>query len=175
MLTLFVLAYAVAMTLANLLVSFTLARNPAALPYVVAANAFVLIGLDLALRDLLHLRLGRNWLLALIVASGIATYALNPAAGRIAAASAIAFSCAAAVDWLVFFAARGTWLQRSVKSNVAGAAVDSILFPLIAAWPALPLSLLSAGAALMFAAKVAGGAMWSWTLARLLKIAGARA
>ena len=86
--------YATAMTLANLSVA---AFGPAISPI----NAFLFIGLDLALRDWLHVRL-RLWQMgALIAASGILTFLLNPASGKIAIASAAAFSIAALVDWLV--------------------------------------------------------------------------
>lgn len=97
-----VLIYAAAMTLANLSVA---AFGPAISP----VNAFVLIGLDLALRDWLHVRL-RAWQMgALICAAGALTYLLNPAAGKIAVASSCAFTVAALVDWATLrdFAARG--------------------------------------------------------------------
>ena len=83
-----ILIYAAAMTLANLSVA---AFGPAISPL----NAFVLIGLDLALRDWLHVRLKAWQMLALIVAAGALTYLLNPAAGKIAVASSAAFTAAA--------------------------------------------------------------------------------
>jgi hypothetical protein len=58
----------------------------------------VLIGLDLALRDWLHMRLRAWQMLALICASGALTYALNPSAQHIVIASAAAFTLAALVD-----------------------------------------------------------------------------
>ena len=81
MLTAAILIYAAAMTLANLSVAqFG--------PWVSPINAFILIGLDLALRDWLHVRLRAWQMLALITSTGLLTYALNPAAGMIAVASA---------------------------------------------------------------------------------------
>jgi uncharacterized PurR-regulated membrane protein YhhQ (DUF165 family) len=148
-----ILIYAAAMTLANLSVA---AFGPAISP----VNAFVLIGLDLALRDWMHVRLKPWQMLALIVATGALTFILNPAAERIAVASACAFTAAALVDWLTFSALRGcTWLQRSNGSNTAAAAVDSLLFPTIAFGVFMPHIV-----AMQFVAKVAGGAMWAWML-----------
>jgi len=154
MLTIAILIYAAAMTLANLSVA---AFGPAISPL----NAFVLIGLDLALRDWLHVRLKTWQMLALIVAAGALTYMLNPAAGKIAVASSVAFTAAALVDWATFARLRGTWLFRANGSNVAGAAVDSLIFPTLAFGALMPHIV-----ALQFVAKVAGGAIWAWVLAR---------
>lgn len=154
MLTIAIVIYAAAMTLANLSVA---AFGPAISP----VNAFVLIGLDLALRDWLHVRLKAWQMLALIVAAGALTYALNPAAGKIAVASSAAFTAAALVDWATFARLRGSWLFRANGSNVAGAAVDSLIFPTLAFGALMPHIV-----ALQFVAKVAGGAVWSWALAR---------
>jgi len=153
-LTIAVLIYAAAMTLANLSVA---AFGPA----ISLLNAFVLIGLDLALRDWLHVRLKPWQMLALIVCAGMLTYALNPAAGKIAVASSAAFTAAALVDWLTFARLRGPWLMRANGSNVAGAAVDSLIFPTLAFGALMPHIV-----ALQFVAKVAGGALWAWALAR---------
>ena len=147
--------YAAAMTLANLSVAIFG-------PWVSPINAFVLIGLDLALRDWLHVRL-RVWQMgALIACTGLLTYALNPSAGMIAVASACAFSAAALVDWATFSRLRGSWLFRANGSNFAGAAVDSIIFPTLAFGVLMPHIV-----ALQFVAKVAGGAVWAWALTRV--------
>jgi uncharacterized PurR-regulated membrane protein YhhQ (DUF165 family) len=147
-------AYAIAMTLANLSVA---AFGPAISPI----NAFFLIGLDLALRDWLHVRL-RVWQMgALIAATGALTYILNPAAGQIAVASACAFTAAALVDWGTFARLRGSWMFRANGSNVAGGAVDSLLFPTIAFGALMPHIV-----AMQFVAKVAGGALWAWLIGR---------
>jgi len=154
MLTIAILIYAAAMTLANLSIATWG-------PWVSPINAFVLIGLDLALRDWLHVRL-RVWQMgALIACTGLLTYALNPAAGMIAIASSVAFTVAATVDWVTFVRLRGSWLYRANGSNVAGAAVDSLIFPTLAFGVLMPHIV-----AMQFAAKVAGGAMWAWALAR---------
>ena len=153
-LTFAVLIYAAAMTLANLSVSHFG-------PWVSPINAFVLIGLDLALRDWLHVRL-RAWQMGVLIAgTGLLTYALNPAAGMIAVASTVAFTAAALVDWATFAKLRGSWLFRANGSNVAGAAVDSLIFPTLAFGVLMPHIV-----ALQFVAKVAGGAIWAALLAR---------
>jgi uncharacterized PurR-regulated membrane protein YhhQ (DUF165 family) len=146
--------YAAAMTLANLSVA---AFGPSISPI----NAFVLIGLDLALRDWLHVRLKVWQMGSLIAATGALTYILNPAAGQIAVASACAFTAAALVDWSAFARLRGSWMFRANGSNVAGAAVDSLLFPTIAFGALMPHIV-----AMQFVAKVAGGALWAWLIGR---------
>ena len=146
--------YALAMTLANLcIVQF----GPAVIPL----NAFVLIGLDLALRDWLHVRIRAWQMLALNAVSGCITYLLNPAAGQIAVASAVAFIAAAIADWAVFSAMRKSWMVRANASNVVGAMVDSVVFPALAFGGLDPVIV-----AQMFVAKVAGGALWAWVLQR---------
>lgn len=152
-----ILIYAAAMTLANLSIAHFG-------PWVSPINAFVLIGLDLALRDWLHMRL-HVWQMGILIAvSGLLTYVLNPAAGMIAIASATAFTAAAVVDWSVFLAMRGSWLRRANGSNVAGAAVDSLIFPTLAFGVLMPHII-----ALQFAAKATGGALWAWAINRATK------
>jgi uncharacterized PurR-regulated membrane protein YhhQ (DUF165 family) len=149
------IAYAVSMTVANLLV---MQFGPAITPI----NAFFLIGLDLTLRDWLHVRL-RPWQMgALIFGAGLLTWILNPAAQHIAIASAVAFAAGALIDWLVFSRASGSWAARSFKSNVAGAAVDSLIFPTLAFGALMPLIVV-----MQFTAKVAGGAVWAFVLQRV--------
>lgn len=147
--------YAAAMTLANLSVA-TFG------PVVTPINAFVLIGLDLALRDWLHVRLKLWQMGTLIACTGLLTLALNPAAGMIAVASAVAFTVAALVDWAAFARLRGSWLFRANGSNLAGAAVDSLLFPTIAFGALMPHIVLA-----QFVAKVAGGALWALVLGKI--------
>jgi uncharacterized PurR-regulated membrane protein YhhQ (DUF165 family) len=154
MLIVAVAAYAVAIVAANLSVA---AFGPAISP----VNAFLFIGFDLALRDWLHIRLKAWQMLTLIVAAGALSYGLNPAAGIIAVASTTAFVAAAAVDWGVFAAVKGSWLKRSNTSNVAAAAVDSLVFPTIAFGALMPHIV-----AMQFVAKVLGGALWTWVLNR---------
>lgn len=154
MLIIAIATYAVAMTIANLSVAHFG-------PWVSPINAFVLIGLDLALRDWLHVRLKVWQMGALIAATGALTYVLNPGAGQIAVASAIAFTAAALVDWGTFARLRGSWMVRANGSNVAGAAVDSLVFPTLAFGVLMPHIVV-----MQFVAKVAGGAIWSVILNR---------
>jgi hypothetical protein len=163
----YVLVYIAAAAAANL----TVARfGPASTPIV----GFLLIGLDLAVRDRLHL----NWrgralwgrMLVLIAAAGGISYALNPESASVALASLVAFSVAAIASAIVFQAARCyPVLARANAANVAGAAIDSIIFPLIAFGTIFPTF-----AALQFAAKVAGGALWSWIVFRNVRVSRSR-
>lgn len=141
--------YAVAMTLANLLVAHFG-------PWITPVNAFLLIGLDLTLRDWLHTRIKPMEMLGLICATGLLTYSLNPTAGVIAVASAVSFFAAALVDWATFTGIKGSWSRRANGSNIAGAAVDSLIFPTIAFGVLMPHIVL-----MQFVAKVAGGAVWA--------------
>lgn len=136
-------------------------------PWVSPINAFVLIGLDLSLRDTLHDRWRGRWLwprmMMLITIAGLLSYVVNPDAGRIALASLGSFVAAAVADAVVYqwLINRPFW-QRANASNSAGAAVDSVLFPSMAFGAWLP-----AVIALQFAAKVVGGALWSVAFATL--------
>jgi hypothetical protein len=134
-------------------------------------NAFLFIGLDLTsrdrLHDLWHGRLLRN--MALLIAAGSAlSYALGlwlgsgPFVGRIALASCVAFAAAATADGLVYQALhRRPWYERVNQSNLASAAVDSVVF--LALWPfGFSFSL----AFTLFAVKVGGGVVWSFLLGK---------
>lgn len=154
-----VVVYCAAMVGANLSVA-------AFGPWVSPFNAFLLIGLDLSLRDHLHDRWrgAGLWprMLALIASAGAISYLLNPAAGKIAVASVVAFVAAGIVDTVAYHALRGRpYMQRSNGSNIASAAVDSFLFPTLAFGAVLPHIV-----TLQFAAKVCGGLVWSFMLRR---------
>lgn len=149
-----VIAYLAAIVLANLAIA---KLGPAAAPGI----AFLLIGLDLSLRDRLHDRWRRDNLalrmFGLIVLGGVLSVALNPAAVTIAVASSVAFMAAAAADGLGYHLLREkVWFTRANGSNLVGAAVDSVVFPWIAFGG---LNWQTVGA--MFLAKVVGGAVWS--------------
>lgn len=152
-----VAAYLAAITLANLLISWL---GPA----VAIVNAFVFIGLDLTARDALHEAwAGRGlWprMLGLIAAGGLVSYALG-GDPRISAASCVAFVLAGAADAATYVALGGhRHLLRVNGSNLAGAAVDSLAFPLLAfGWP--PLWAVVVG---QLAAKALGGFIWSVVL-----------
>ncbi len=152
-----IVVYTIAMVGANLSVA---AFGPSVTPI----NAFLLIGLDLTLRDWLHVRL-RVWHMGTLIAfTGALSYVLNPSTGQIAIASAVAFTFAALVDWGTFVKIKGPWLFRANGSNIAGAAIDSIIFPTIAFGILMPQVVLA-----QFAAKSLGGAMWAWLLSRFLR------
>ena len=133
-------------------------------------NAFLLIGLDLSTRDALH-DMWRGHLLRnmsiLIVAGSVLSYLAGlwigsgPNVGQIAVASAVAFGLAALADSVVYHLLRDRpWNQRVNQSNIVAAAVDSLVF--VALWPfGFQFTL----AFTLFAAKVAGGVVWSWILA----------
>jgi uncharacterized PurR-regulated membrane protein YhhQ (DUF165 family) len=113
------------------------------------------------MRDWLHVRISPLKMLVLILCTGGLTYVLNPAAGQIAIASSVAFTAAALVDWGAFSWLRGSWLLRSNGSNLASAAVDSLIYPTLAFGVLMP-----GIVAAQFVAKVAGGAMWAWVMNR---------
>jgi uncharacterized PurR-regulated membrane protein YhhQ (DUF165 family) len=143
------IAYAAAMTSANLLVE---TFGPSFSPI----NSFILIGLELTLRDWLHMRL-KTWQMGcLIFGTGVLTYLLNPASQMIVVASTISFLAASLVDWIVFLKTTGSWLKKANLSNTASAAVDSLLFPTIAFGVLMPEIVI-----MQFAAKIIGGFMWS--------------
>lgn len=132
-------------------------------------NAFAFIGLDLTCRDRLHDlwhgHLLRN-MAALIAAGSLLSYLAGlwlgsgPSVGRVALASCVAFGAAASADGVAYhLLRRRDWYERVNQSNLVGSAVDSLVF--VALWPfgfdfALAFSL--------FAAKVAGGVVWSFLL-----------
>lgn len=147
--------YALAMTAANLSISHFG-------PWVSPINSFLFIGLDLVLRDFLHQKLKAWQMGCLIVGTGLLTYILNPAAGMIAIASAVSFTAASVIDWAVFAKIAGTWMKRANGSNIAGAAVDSVVFPTLAFGVLMPQIV-----AMQFSAKVAGGAFWAYVISKV--------
>lgn len=131
-------------------------------PLSTPVNAFLLIGLDLVIRDHLHTRLGFLPAVSISVLAGAISYFTNPAIGVIAVASVTAFSAAAITDSIVYqYFLRKKWMVRANASNIAGAAVDSAVFPLIAFGTFMPWVVLA-----QFAAKTAGGFVWSLLLKR---------
>lgn len=156
----YVIMYLAAIVLANLSVAQWG-------PSVAILNAFLFIGLDLSARDALHEQWHRRNLTvkmgALIASGSILSWFLNRGAGQIALASFLAFASAAIVDAVAYqrLYGRSRW-QKINGSNVLSAAVDSIIFPVVAfGWP--PLLPIIAG---QFLAKLAGGVMWSWVIIR---------
>lgn len=146
--------YIGSLTLANLLVAWLG-------PWFSPINAFVLIGLDLVLRDKLHDRWQGDRLalrmFGIIAAAGLISWVINKDAGMIAIASVVSFMVAMTVDALIYQKLKNRpWFQRANGSNIGGAATDSVLFPTIAFGSLMPEIV-----ALQFFAKVAGGFLWS--------------
>lgn len=130
-------------------------------------NAFLLIGLDLSLRDKLHDRWHHNklWLkmFLLIFSGSLITFILNKSAFQIATASVVAFSFAAITDTIIYsFLFKQKFLIKANGSNLGGALVDSVLFPTIAFGVFMPFIVLG-----QFLAKVFGGLFWSVLLNRM--------
>ena len=156
----FVALYLAAIIAANQIIAY---YGPPAVIYV----AFFLIGLTLVVRDRLHDAFADQRLVkmaALIAAGSILSYVLNADAGRIALASFLAFAAAETSDALLYHTMRGrAWMERSNASNVIGAALDSIVFVTVAfgwSWTII------FG---QFTAKVAGGLLFSFLLARRVR------
>jgi len=157
MLILGIITYALAIVIANLLVAqFG--------PQVTPINAFVLIGLDLALRNYLSLKMNRYQMASMILGTGLLSYGINPASGMIAIASGIAFTAAALADWATFNTVTGHWMKRNLAGNSVGALVDSVVFPTIAFGSLMPLIVFA-----QFVAKVAGGTVWGYLINRNIK------
>ena len=132
-------------------------------------NAFVFIGLDLTARDKLHEAWHGRYLwvkMFLLIAAGSGiSYLLNRNAGMIAVASLAAFGVAGMVDAIVYqFLHDKKWMVKVNGSNIFSALADSLVFPTIAFGGFLPLIVLG-----QFTAKVAGGFIWSWIIAKVSK------
>lgn len=153
-------AYLLAIVMANASVAYF---GPASLPF----NAFLFIGFDLVARDYLH----DSWrvhlapkMIALILSGSLLSYVVVPGGGQIAIASGVAFMCAGIADAFIYHIfRRRQFMLRSNASNLAGSAVDSLIFPTIAFGSLMPEIVI-----LQFAAKVFGGFVWSLILRRTL-------
>lgn len=133
-------------------------------------NAFLFIGLDFIVRDKLQdLWAGKSLIPkmgALIATGALITFALNPDAGRIAAASCIAFAVSNSVDWGVYYLIRKKpWMVRANVSNFFAAGADSLLFPTLAFGVFMPLIVLA-----QWGAKILGGLVWSWVFSKLGRV-----
>lgn len=85
-------------------------------------------GIAFTLRDLLHERGGRIWILSAILA-GAALSGLLEDAQKFAIASGSAFLLSELADWSVYSPLRKKgWALAVLSSNFAGLVVDSILF-----------------------------------------------
>jgi len=147
--------YICGLVLANLLVSWFG-------PWFSIVNAFLLIGLDLTLRDKIHELWEGRWLPmgCLIASASLISYLLNPASGIIALASFVAFAVAMIIDTIVYQKlSKQDWTIKSNGSNVASALADSLIFPTIAFGGLMPEIVL-----MQFLAKVFGGAIWVYLI-----------
>lgn len=117
----------------------------------------------MVLRDILHDRYGLLRSVLLSAAAGAISYVINPAAGIIALASVFAFIAASLVNaWMYQLLISKPWLRKSNAGNVAAAAVDSALFPLISFSAFMPAIVI-----VQFVAKVSGGFVWSMLLRKV--------
>lgn len=155
----YVISYVSAMVLANILVSVFG-------PVISPVNAFLLIGIDMAIRDKLHDKWSGDKIflrmLAMISFAGAVSYAANPSSGVVAVASVLSFLASNAIDAATYHLMREKpFMVKANGSNIFGAAVDSVVFPAIAFGAFIPLVVIA-----QFAAKVLGGALWSLVLKR---------
>ena len=130
-------------------------------PSAAIVNAFLLIGLDLTLRDRLHEAWGGQGLwpkmLVLIASGSLLTVALNVDAWQIALASSVAFGVAGCGDAVVYHWLRHKpYLWKVSGSNVTGSLLDSLIFPTLAFGLWMPELVLG-----QFLAKVVGGYCWA--------------
>jgi len=152
--------YLLAIVLANLSVTYFG-------PQFAILNSFLLIGLDLTCRDRLHEQWhgDKLWIkmLALIASGSILSAVLSINALPIAIASFVAFAATGLTDTLIFqrLFDRPTW-QRVNGSNLASAAVDSVVFSALAFGFPLAWSIVIG----QYIAKVLGGLFWSFLFYR---------
>lgn len=116
-----------------------------------APSGVLVIGLALALRDVVHEAFGRAWVAGLIAAGACLSLLFSPPA--LAIASAAAFLLSELADMAVYDRLRARGMALAVLlSGMVGAALDSLLFSALAfgtvAWaPGLILAKLYASAA----------------------------
>lgn len=147
-----VVIYLLSITIANLTITWLG-------PLSVIPVAFLLIGLDLTIRDYLHEQWNNQYLwikmLVLIGTGSLLSWSLN--AGPIALASFIAFASAGMVDTIAYWLlGNKSHLLKVNGSNVISAAVDSLLFPVLAfGFPVFWWIIIG-----QFLAKTLGGFVW---------------
>ena len=155
---LFAAAFLGCIPLANWLISNVgttcIPRGPCLIPVgfgLMAPSGVLVIGLALALRDVVHEAFGRAWVAGLIAAGAGLSLLFSPPA--LAIASAAAFLLSELADMAVYDRLRARGMALAVLlSGIVGAALDSLLFSALAfgtvAWaPGLILAKLYASAA----------------------------
>lgn len=121
-------------------------------------------GLSFTFRDLTHEALGRWWCIAAILGGSALSYVLEDV-GRIALASAIAFTASEFLDLAVYEPLRRrSWLGAVAASNTVGLVVDSVLFLWIAFESLHGLDGLIVGKVYMTLLAVA--VLWAWRRSR---------
>ena len=136
-------------------------------PWASPVIAFFFVGVSMVARDVLHDSWhGRTHFVARMGAmtglAGVLAWAINPAAGRIAVASALALVASAVVETVTFSRLiHRPWMVRSNGSNLPGSIVDTVVFTTVAfgvGWPIVAVMVAQGGM------KVAGGFVWSLSL-----------
>jgi hypothetical protein len=138
-------------------------------PQAAPINAFVLIGLNLTLRDTIHDRWRGNglWLrmVAMLGCAGLVSYLLDTSTARIAIGSVLALTAAGVSDTATYeLLHRKQYLVRCNASNVVSGAVDSAVFFYVA-FGGAPVEVLLT----QWAVKVFGGGAWSLIIGRFRK------
>ncbi|TDR30520.1 VUT family protein [Hydromonas duriensis] len=138
MINLFSVLYLLTVVFANLAFAFFMQGDDMhQLLIIDGVICFFMIGFDMAIRDKLHdawEHTGLFWKMpTLILLGSVISFLINRNAGQVALASFAAFASAGMVDFLVYHVLRehSHW-QRVNGSNILSAAVDSLVFPLIA-------------------------------------------
>lgn len=131
--------------------------------WVTPLNAFVLIGAELVLRDVMHESLSKIRMLSIVVVAGIISFLINADSKNIAIASFVAIVVSCFVDYYVYHKTKGTWIKRSNTSNFFSGFTDSLIFPLIAFGVFNPYVFV-----LQWLAKFVGGFIWTLLLNNLM-------
>lgn len=166
MINLFSLLYLVTVVVANLAFAhFMQGEDMKQLLFVDGVICFLMIGFDMAIRDKLHdawAHRGLFWKMPILILLGsIVSYVINKDAAQVAFASFTAFAAAGFVDFLVYHALRNhSYWVRVNGSNVLSAAIDSLVFPLIAFGLPMQWDFFS----VEFITKVFGGVVWFFLL-----------
>lgn len=95
-------------------------------------NALVIISADMVIRDKIQHNFGFWYSMLACFVAGIATVIIDPSAGMIAVASVSSVILAGTGSAITFKLKRGDFYSKSIPANTVSAAIDSIVFPMIA-------------------------------------------
>lgn len=157
-----ILIYLVAIIIANNLITFFG-------PSLSIVTAFVFIGLDLTVRDLLHDKWGDNnlWvkMVSLILIGSLLSMIVNYDSKNIAIASFFAFFLSGLVDTIIYqLLKKNSKFYRINGSNIFSSMTDSLVFPILAfGFPVLWFIVIG-----QFIAKTVGGFVWYFVF-RIIK------